>query len=337
MLRCSAVSAEPCCLTTAAIRAVSTCRPSSSSAVWEAAVRVCRESAASADHSVCQLPSGRSSTVAAAARCSWAASPGEASAARRISTESTGFAFCGIVEEPPRPSAGGLGQLADLGSREQQYVVRDVAHRIGGADQRVGVPRERSARGVPGRRVVEAKCPRGLGHQELGGIRVAGQLDDRREGPGGTADLDREAQRPQVVARVEHALEPLGRLQAEGDRHGVLGQGAPGHHVVAVPARQACECGGRRYRGPGPRPRHVARAQRTSAVSSTSWLVSPRCSQVAASELVGARRSRSNDTRGTTGLPLASAAEATCSRSRASDQAVQVGARTGRGHSGLDQ
>ena len=57
----------------------------------------------------------------------------------------------------------------------------------------------------------------------------------------------------------------------------------------------------------------VARAHITSAVSSTSWLVRPLCSQAAASG--DSRRSRSSATRGTTGLPLDSAPTETSSRS----------------------
>ena len=72
---------------------------------------------------------------------------------------------------------------------------------------------------------------------------VTGELDDRGAGAGGATDLGGEAERAQVVAGVEHALEPLRGLEPEGDRYGVLGQGASDHQVVTVPPRQGDEGG----------------------------------------------------------------------------------------------
>ena len=92
-----------------------TCRPSASSRSCTAAPRPRRRSWRSAGHSLCQAPSGRSSLKLAAARCSWAAWPGACRAALRTSTDSTGFCFCGMAEDPPRPAARGSASSATSG------------------------------------------------------------------------------------------------------------------------------------------------------------------------------------------------------------------------------
>ncbi len=94
---------------------------------------------------------------------------------------------------------------------------------------------------MPRHAVVELEVPGQVGDEELGGVGVPGDLGDGGQGARGTTHLHREAQRAHVVARVEQAGEPLGGLEAEGDRDGVLGQRAPGHHVVAVPPGQGDE------------------------------------------------------------------------------------------------
>ncbi|MCB5294075.1 hypothetical protein BJQ90_03538 [Arthrobacter sp. SO3] len=92
-----------------------TCRPSASSRSCTAAPRLRRRSWRSAGHSLCQAPSGRSSLKLAAARCSCAAWPGACRAALRTRTDSTGFCFCGIAEDPPRPAARGSASSATSG------------------------------------------------------------------------------------------------------------------------------------------------------------------------------------------------------------------------------
>ena len=88
------------------MRSSSTTSPVINSDACEAATTVRRARSRSVAHSACQDPSGRSSTLVAAARCRVEASGGPVSAARRISTESTGLFFCGMVDEPPPlPSA----------------------------------------------------------------------------------------------------------------------------------------------------------------------------------------------------------------------------------------
>ena len=68
---------------------------------WEPAAAVRRSRVRTVAHSACHAPSGRSSTASAAARCTVAASWGVVSAVRRTSTDSTGLALCGIVDDPP--------------------------------------------------------------------------------------------------------------------------------------------------------------------------------------------------------------------------------------------
>ena len=72
-------------------------------------------------------------------------------AARRTSTDSTGFCFCGIVEEPPRPTTAGSRQLADLGPPQRRHVRRDPAPGVRRGHQCIAYPRHRSSRRVPRR------------------------------------------------------------------------------------------------------------------------------------------------------------------------------------------
>ena len=139
--------------------------PASRSAVCETATRVRRTRSRSVAHSACQPPSARSSTCWAAARCRVAASCGVVRAARRTSTDSTGLALCGIVDEPP-PRA--LGELADLGPRQVEHVVGDPAAGVGAADERVADPGDRRPGRVPARARRPAASPT--------------ELDDRRRG-----------------------------------------------------------------------------------------------------------------------------------------------------------
>lgn len=89
------------------MRGASTVSPSASSAAWDDAAAVSSASSPSAGHSACQPPSGRSSTAAPAPASTPDASPGASSAVRLSRTLSTGFCFCGIAEDAPRPGAVG--------------------------------------------------------------------------------------------------------------------------------------------------------------------------------------------------------------------------------------
>ena len=99
------------------MRSSSTTSPVINSDACEAATTVRRARSRSVAHSACQDPSGRSSTLVAAARCRVEARGGPVRALRRISTESTGLCFCGmVVDPPPLPSASsaisGLDRVA---------------------------------------------------------------------------------------------------------------------------------------------------------------------------------------------------------------------------------
>lgn len=79
--------------------------PSASSAAFRAVPPTRRSSSRSGSHSACQAPAGRSSS-AAIAPYSVAASCGARRAADATSVARTGFALCGMAEEPPPlPSA----------------------------------------------------------------------------------------------------------------------------------------------------------------------------------------------------------------------------------------
>ena len=240
---------------------------------------------------------------------------GAASAARRTSTDSTGLRLCGIVDDPPRPPPRARRARAISGRRQGQRRRSRSARtrrcsatsasptRVSGA--RRGVPRRRGAQAERGATALDQ-----LERARPGvGSRRAGELGGAGQGAGGAAELHRQpASAGQVVGGVEHAGQPGRGLEPERDRDGVLGQGAA--RPSACARWRAGELGERR------RPARAARrgARSTAsrrhsirAVSSTSWLVSPRCSQrrpprcVARAAPAAARRA------GSTGLPPASA------------------------------
>ena len=129
-----------------------TASPSASSRSCTAAPRARRSSWRRAAHSLCQAPSGRSSLKLAAARCSCAASAGACRAALRISTESTGFCFCGMAEDTPRPATRGSASSATSGPAQEQDVGGDLSGRVGHRRQRVAERGYGQPVGVPGGR-----------------------------------------------------------------------------------------------------------------------------------------------------------------------------------------
>ena len=102
-IACCSASIPAAAARLAVMRRSSTTSPVINSDACEAATAVWPARSRTVAHSACQDPSGRSSTLVPAARCRVEASGGPVSAARRISTESTGLCFCGMVDEPPPP------------------------------------------------------------------------------------------------------------------------------------------------------------------------------------------------------------------------------------------
>ena len=88
------------------MRAASTCRPATTSAIATARRRTHSTIAGSVSHSAGQLPSPRSCSCTAAVNIV-ATSPGTRVAAAMATDAPTGLRFCGIVDEPPRPGALG--------------------------------------------------------------------------------------------------------------------------------------------------------------------------------------------------------------------------------------
>ena len=127
--------------------------------------------------------------------------------------------------------------------------------------------------------------------------------------------------------RVEHAGQPAGGLEPERGRYGVLGQraGRPsGCRGAARPGRRARRPASRsaaRERVDG-----ASRAHSISAVSTTSWLVRPRCSQRAASAPSPSAVAQQRDQR-QTGLPPASAGRGQRGQVVGADQAGRGRAR----------
>ena len=131
-------------------------------------------------------------------------------------------------------ASGGLRHLADLGLREQDEVKRDLLQDPGGQPQRGRQVRDAQPRRVPGKG----------GLIELEPLRE--QADHppalrpkRRQRPGRAAELHRQRQRAEALARIDHRVEPARGLQPEGGGKGLLEQRAAGHHRAAVLVRES--------------------------------------------------------------------------------------------------
>ena len=224
----------------------------------------------------------------AAARWSWAARPGAARAARRTSTESTGLAFCGIVEDPPRPSTAGSASSPISGRASSSTSLAMWPQRVGGPDQRVGVPGERGAAGVPrGARGRGRACgPSSATRNCAASASPASSTDARpacrrhRRPAAGSAGPRRSSRASSTPWSHWAALSPkvIGTACWVSVRPAITSSRCrSARRASAVDLRvELREHAGRRRRA----------AHSTSAVSSTSWLVRPRCSQRAASGLV---------------------------------------------------
>ena len=229
----------------------------------------------------CQAPSARSSTPAPpAARCKRALELGCGQGCPADQGGQHGVVLVRHRRRATAPSPRRARRPRGRPSTSTSLAIRP--HASVQRHRRVAQPGHRRAGGVPGERLASpswrAAAP------------TAGPARRRRP-PSSTRAARVPAAPPswtgrrrrRVVVRVQDAGQPPGGLEAEGGRYGVLGQGPRGHRrvrgAVARPAsaptwaRSSVSSRGRR------RP---ARSS-ISAVSSTSWLVSPRCSQRAAS------------------------------------------------------
>ena len=216
------------------IRPVSTRRPASSSVVCDAATT--RAPAESVQRRPLGVPAAVGPLVDGGRRQRGAAAPpapGAASAARRISTDSTGLAFCGIVDEPPR-------RRPRARRARRSRVAPAVRTSLAMWPLRVGAART-SASAMPGdgARLVchggaavrpRARAGRLRPRGTCAASGVAGELGERRRAcPQHRRAAPASRSDAQVVTRVEHALQPPRRLEPEGDRDGVLGQRPAGH------------------------------------------------------------------------------------------------------------
>ena len=279
---------------------------------WDAATTVRRARSRSVAHSACQDPSGRSSTLVAAARCRVDARGGPVRALRRINTESTGLCFCGMVDEPPPvPSASS----AISGRDSVAHVGGDAPVRVGAADQGVARrgddPRD-VCHGTEGARPSALATDSTSCHETCAGSgspRSVGQLGGRRERAGRATELHRRSRDRTPASASAASSRPVSQLAAL--RPKVIGTAC---WVRVRPTIDVDRCSATRRHRPSTCARSssssrstTSRRQIISAVSRTSWLVSPRCSQRAGSEL---SRLRSISTKPITGLPPASAPSA---------------------------
>ena len=269
-------------------------------------------------------------------RCSVAASGGAVRAARRISTGSTGLLLCGMVEEPATAT---LGELADLGPASTSDVVGEMSPGVEQVTSASPVRVSRRPRGVPrtGRRQPRARPQRvdsasGARRPSPASSVVAASVPAAP--PTWTAGS---AQRGHDVGGVEHAGQPAGGLQPEGDRHARAGSGCG---RASGSSRCASASVGERahLRGRARRARaidRVAQAQHQRGVERRpGW---------SARGAASARRRRSARDRAAarrapmTGLPSASAPAAIVVASRRRRSAVEVGRGRGGRDAGADQ
>ena len=215
----------------------------------------------------------------------WRRAPGPLSAARRTSVgRAPGSPCAASSTTPPRPAA--FGELADLGAAQREDVVGDVAPRIGAARQRVAEPGDRRAGGVPRRRGGRARArrparaPAPRPRDRVGEVRRRA----RRSRPGCRRRRPTCTGRTSAAARSSYAsrtpVQPARRLQPERRGHGVLGQGT-GRPSACARCRvgQLGQRADLRASSASTSVDGVARRTSISAVSTTSWLVRPRCSQ----------------------------------------------------------
>ena len=214
------------------IRSGSICSPSSTSAMFAAAPPAAASTPVMPSHSACQAPAARS--------CSCARLPirrPAAACARRaqasVSVDPTGLRLWARVEDPPRPAAGRLAHLADLGLGQQHDVEGDLAER----------PRQRGAAPIPAPRRARARCARAaIGSASSRSL--AKRVDDlrpgdpeRRERAGGAAQLHcQRSSRASNTQRpgLEHADQPRRCLEAERRRQRLLQQRARDHRRRAL-------------------------------------------------------------------------------------------------------
>ena len=154
-----------------------------------------------------------------------------------------------LLRHRRRASAGALGELADLGAGEGRDVGGEDSQRVDHLHERVAELGHGPAGRVPrrvGRREPELGRVGGGQSGCRGRIALGGRdLDERGQGAARAAELcgkrgDRGAQ---ALGRPPHPAQPVRRAQADGRRHGVLGQGAGRGDLVAVPGRELREVG----------------------------------------------------------------------------------------------
>ena len=300
--RCSARTSSRTESSRAAIASGRTSNPSSSSRVWEAATTVRRRSVASVAHSTCQPPSARWSTWSADAECRVAASAGAARAARRTSTGSVGLALCGIVDEPPpdpsrsSPTSGRPSASTSRATCPHASVAVTTASptRVSGAREvcQGGTRSRPSARACSRRTACAASRPT----SSTSALRVPAappSCAGQRNPANASAASSTPCSHPATTA--PNVVGTAGWVSVRA-MHGVS---------RCSVARSTSR---RTWAARSPRTATTAsRAHSTRAVSSTSWLVSPRCSHSEASSGVAERRAA---TSGTTGLPDDSASTA---------------------------
>ena len=147
----------------------------------------------------------------------------------------------------PAPTRGAwFGELGDLRAAQEQHVGRDLARRVGDGGQGIAEGRDGEAVGVPrGRHGGEAEfCGQPVGQIKGAEARARRQNGAGRQCPGRPSGLHGELERLKAARGGGEAVEPLGRLEPEAERQGVLGEAAAHAEGVRVPFRE----GGQRRR-----------------------------------------------------------------------------------------
>ena len=263
--------------TVAAIRSVCTSQPATSSAACDAAVDGVPARAGRKVATRC----ARRRRVARRrlARRRGGAGSRAAAPLQRGSADQDGEHRVALLRHRRRSAAplpAGSLTSAISGRRSTSMSLAIWPEGVGLVDQRVADRGDRRATGVPGRRRSQRQFTgqRGRPVETIGSSASSAIAASVPAAPPHCTGKPLRATTI-AVQRVQHAVQPPGRLEAEGDRHGVLGQRPAGHHRLrgarSASAASAATCA-RDHRRSWSR---ADRAHSISAVSSTSWLVRP--------------------------------------------------------------
>ena len=250
-----------------------------------------RESLARCPHSACHAP--RRARARALPRRAPRPAPARRGHRRGRARPAPGCA-CAASSRSRRPTSRKPRRPRSAPAHD---VEPDLRARCGGAGKRTCERRTAAAAHATGPSARRARAPLRRG------ARPRSSLSEQRKCPGRPAELCRQHDRREARTCIEDGIEPAGGLEAEGRRHGLLEGVLPAIGVSrctsasrAQAAATPSTCSSISWR--------AVRATSIAAVSRTSWLVAPKCTQRAASPPTCSRSARTSGSTGFRGAPL---------------------------------